>query len=305
MLIILCIGTKYMRNIGFGYCISENEILSISDGITCYRGIRSIDNKSVIIKIADVRLPKSVNALRAEKQKYRANSYLLPILANHQLADNNYCIVYELPKPLYLFASQKKGIDDDFTIYNLLQLSIKLATALTCLHSSNIILDTLCPQNIWISDDQVYFTQTSLHSIMPFYQSPEQFLGEVITPASNIFSIGEILYEWSTGYMPFNGINTLKYFVTSTDPIIPVNLNAKISNTCSDIIIKLLAKRPEQRSPLSYLCNNADDIWADITIGVEHHTLTQVTCNYSDKLNFPLIQLNHLLPDYPILIILT
>ncbi len=44
----------------------------------------------------------------------------------------------------------------------------------------------------------------------PFYMSPEQSRGEPVTPKSDVFSLGAVLYEMLTGQPAFSGKNVLQ-----------------------------------------------------------------------------------------------
>lgn len=85
----------------------------------------------------------------------------------------------------------------------------------------------------------------------PHYMSPEQARGEsaAVGPASDIYSLGAILYESLTGQPPFHGnspIDTIRQVVTS-EPIAPVRLQSGLPFDLCTICLKCLEKSPGSR----------------------------------------------------------
>ncbi len=83
----------------------------------------------------------------------------------------------------------------------------------------------------------------------PTYMSPEQVRGKVLDGRSDLFSFGVILYEMVTGEKPFSGQNvtTIIYKIMNEAPIAPRDLDASVDSGVSAVIIKALAKNPNER----------------------------------------------------------
>jgi serine/threonine protein kinase len=84
----------------------------------------------------------------------------------------------------------------------------------------------------------------------PFYMSPEQCLSEEIDCRSDIYSLGVILYEMCTGHRPFTGkvfYDIFNAHMTNQAPKPPEHFNPAISPPQSAIILRALARQPEDR----------------------------------------------------------
>src|SRR5258707_3921475 len=83
----------------------------------------------------------------------------------------------------------------------------------------------------------------------PNYMAPEQVKGRPLDGRSDLFSLGVILYEMLTGEKPFAGQNvtTIIYKIVNENPIAPRDLDVTIHPGLSAIVIKMLAKAPEDR----------------------------------------------------------
>src|SRR2546428_25330 len=82
-----------------------------------------------------------------------------------------------------------------------------------------------------------------------YYTSPEQVRGEPLDSRSNLFSLGAILYEMVTERNTFAGNSTdeLCSQITEATPPAPDQVNRKISPPLSKLIMRALAKVPDQR----------------------------------------------------------
>ena len=85
----------------------------------------------------------------------------------------------------------------------------------------------------------------------PAYMAPEQALGLRITPQTDIFAIGVMLYEMLTGARPFAGgsTETLLTAIATTDAPLPSVRNPKVHQDLDAVVTRCLAKAPEDRFP--------------------------------------------------------
>jgi hypothetical protein len=83
----------------------------------------------------------------------------------------------------------------------------------------------------------------------PGYIAPEQVDGQDVTARCDLFSLGCVLYRAATGQLPFPGAEMVSvlWAVMTKDPPTPRSLNREIPRALSDLILQLLAKKPEHR----------------------------------------------------------
>jgi hypothetical protein len=97
--------------------------------------------------------------------------------------------------------------------------------------------------------EDVRLTSTGFVSGTPLYMAPEQALGGEADPRSDLFSLGAILYEMSTGQPPFTGNSALAILkqITETRHRPLRELNPAIPEWMAETIDRLLAKKPADR----------------------------------------------------------
>ncbi|MFN4258367.1 MAG: protein kinase domain-containing protein [Gemmataceae bacterium] len=143
----------------------------------------------------------------------------------------------------------------------------KLARAVQVAHEHHIIHRDLKPANVLLTKEghpkitdfglakqlDVEFGQTRSGAIMgtPSYMAPEQASGNVkdIGPATDVYSLGAILYEMLTGSPPFKGATAMDtLWQVSNETPVPLNrLQAKVPLDLETICMKCLEKEPSKR----------------------------------------------------------
>lgn len=139
----------------------------------------------------------------------------------------------------------------------------QVASALQFAHKRGVVHRDIKPHNIIITDEgevkvtdfgiartlSSNLTQTGAVLGTAYYLSPEQAKGEEVSPLSDIYSLGVVLYEMATGQLPFTGETpvavALKHL--QEEPPLPEKINPSIPSGLQTVILKALAREPAAR----------------------------------------------------------
>jgi eukaryotic-like serine/threonine-protein kinase len=164
-----------------------------------------------------------------------------------------------------------------------IELALQVAEALAFAHNAGLVHRDVKPQNVLVTEDgeakvtdfgiarsldvEHGVTQTGTVLGTSNYLSPEQARGQTVTPATDVYSLGVVLYELLTGEVPFPGetfvavamkhINEEPPSLLERRPDVPVRLVAAVE--------RALAKDPAQRFPsMSAFCTELKACLAEL-----------------------------------------
>jgi serine/threonine-protein kinase len=83
----------------------------------------------------------------------------------------------------------------------------------------------------------------------PQYMAPEQVLAEEVDARADIWALGVVLYELTTGVLPFDGVSLAEVCarVVQTNPVPPSRHNPNLPKAFDELVLKCLQKSPSAR----------------------------------------------------------
>jgi len=146
-----------------------------------------------------------------------------------------------------------------------LAIAAQLAHSLAVAHEHGVIHRDIKPQNLLVDEAGVLKvmdfgvarlaerstanTEAGLVLGTPAYMPPEQLMGEPVDARSDLYAAGVVLYECLTGKLPFEAgsVISLVAKLLKEEARPPQEVNPEIPPVLSALVMRLLAKRPEER----------------------------------------------------------
>jgi len=233
-----------------------------------------------VYRAQDTLLGRAVAVKLLRPQYANESSFLVRFLQEAQAAASlshpNIVTVYDVGQDgdaRYIVMEYVEGVNlkdvllesAPFDAERAVNIAAQICLAVGVAHRAGLVHRDIKPQNVLLtSGDHVKVTDFGIAIALsapkglteegtvwgtPHYISPEQAMGEEVGPASDVYSIGVVLFEMLTGRLPFDGessvaiamkhVQEIPPAVTAWNPAVPPELEA--------IVDKALSKLPEAR----------------------------------------------------------
>jgi serine/threonine-protein kinase len=250
--------------------IGRFEILSelaVSATGTVYKATDVESSQTVALKTLKLELlgeqaPLLVKQILEEAEGSKSlNSQNVALLYGAGEIDGQFCasMEYVQGNSIATTMARKEG----FSIWDLLDIARQVSQGLDHARVHKVVHYTLEPAKIMVQWDGVVKILSLGVSAMGVlsaqasgkapetlhYMSPEQLRGDPIDARSNLFSLGAILYEMVTENKAFPGesADQVRQSILESTPAPPRRITPKAQPPLSDVIMKALSKRPEDR----------------------------------------------------------
>jgi serine/threonine protein kinase len=226
--------------------------------------------RDVAIKVYDVEHDEDAQRARIARKMFFNEAHMvgmlqhpniLPIYDAGEEAGRYYVVMEHIQGARTLSAYCRP--DNLLRVDDVVKIIYKCAQALHYAHKRGVIHRDIKPSNVMLTIDNdvrvidfgiAILKDSDISRIegiagSPSYMSPEQVQSDEITPASDLYSLGAVMYELLTGFRPFRASTLsrlLNQIVYATPP--PINtLRAGMPEELEDIVSVALQKQPDER----------------------------------------------------------
>jgi predicted ATPase/tRNA A-37 threonylcarbamoyl transferase component Bud32 len=239
---------------------------------TIYRARDPRLGRLVALKFLNEKLTRDPDAVERFLREARAASALnhpniVTIYETGEDRDGRRFIAMEL-----VAGATLRSITATWSVERFVEVAGQIARALAAAHATGIVHRDIKPENIMVRDDGLVkvvdfglarlsplaqsesiltTAPTDAQTLVgtPRYMSPEQVRAERVSPASDIFSFGVVLYEWATGRHPFAGDTLIEVLqaIATAEPPTPSRLKPEVPAALDALILEMLRKDPAGR----------------------------------------------------------
>ena len=235
---------------------------------TVYKALDTFSGDEVALKVLDESLFQGDGINELSRQQFMNEASLAGRLQHPHIASileacidekSGYIAVEYVPGGDLSRAVMPDGL---LRIEEVFEIAFKCCGALDYAHRQGIIHRDIKPANLMVSEGTqikivdfgaALLTNTQHTQIQdvgtPSYMSPEQVRGASLSHASDMFSLGVVLYGLFTGQRPFTGetVTQLLVNIVEKDPPLPSEWRPELDREVDRILMRMLRKDPEKR----------------------------------------------------------
>ncbi|QDV88182.1 serine/threonine-protein kinase [Planctomycetes bacterium TBK1r] len=160
---------------------------------------------------------------------------------------------------------QRVDADGPLSVIETVRIASQVAEGLAAAHDQGLVHRDIKPANVLLENgvervqitdfglaravDDASMTRSGVIAGTPQYMSPEQAHGDTIDHRSDLFSLGSLIYFMLAGRSPFRAETTMGVLnrIGNDEPRGIRSINADVPEWLGQIVMKLLAKSPDER----------------------------------------------------------
>ncbi|NIL94751.1 MAG: protein kinase [Woeseiaceae bacterium] len=226
--------------------------------------------RDVAIKVYDIEEDENPDKAKVSRKMFFNEAHMVGMLQHPNIMpiydageeDGKYYVVTEHIQGARTLAAYCRP-DNLLRVDDVVEIIYKCAKALHYAHGRGVIHRDIKPSNVMLTiDNDVRIIDFGIAIVSdsevsriegiagsPSYMSPEQVQSEELTPSSDLYSLGAVMYELLTGFRPFRADNLSKLLhqiVYATPPPIHTYRD-DLPMELEDVVATTMLKDPEQR----------------------------------------------------------